>query len=163
MKLWLLRHGEAEPKARTDAERNLTGKGRVEVERAATYLQEQPLQAILASPYQRAQQTAEIIRQALGFAGPVETVPWLTPETDPADALLYLDRRTEQDILLVTHQPFVGVFGGWLIGGHRNAPLPMTTASLAELEGDYLAAGLMRLIALRHAEQSLPSSKKSST
>lgn len=150
MKLWLLRHGEAEPRARTDAERKLTAAGALEVERAAAHLRDQPLQAILASPYQRAQQTAEIVRQALDFSGPVETVPWLIPESDPNDAMLYLDRRTEQSLLLVTHQPFVGAFGGWLVSGHRDAPLPMATASLAELSGEHLAAGLMRLVGLRH-------------
>ena len=86
MRLWLLRHGQAEPKARTDAQRNLTDVGRREVEGAAASLQDQSLQVILVSPYQRAQQTAEIVRQALGFTGPAETVPWLTPDSDPADA-----------------------------------------------------------------------------
>lgn len=150
MKLWLLRHGEAEPKARTDAERNLTENGRLEVEGAAAHMQNQPLQAILVSPYQRAKQTAEIVRQVLGFSGPVETVPWLTPESDPGDAMLYLDRRSEQNLLLVTHQPFVGVLGGWLVNGQRDTPIPMATASLVELEGEYIATGLMRLIGLRH-------------
>lgn len=150
MRLWLLRHGEAEPRARTDAERNLTAAGRLEVQSSSAQLQERPLQVILVSPYQRAQQTAEIVRQELGFTGAIETVPWLIPESDPKDALLYLDRRTEQNLLLVTHQPFVGALGGWLINGHRDAPLPMATASLAELEGEHLAAGLMRLVGLRH-------------
>lgn len=150
MRLWLLRHGQAEPRARTDAQRNLTDVGRREVEGAAAPLQDQSLQVILVSPYQRAQQTAEIVRQALGFTGPVETVPWLTPDSDPADAMLYLDRRTEQRLLLVTHQPLVGALGGWLVSGHRDAPLPMATASLAELEGEHLAAGLMHLVGLRH-------------
>ena len=150
MRLWLLRHGQAEPKARTDAQRNLTDVGRREVEGDAAPLQDQSLQVILVSPYQRAQQTAEIVRQALGFTGPVETVPWLTPDSDPADAMLYLDRRTEQRLLLVTHQPLVGALGGWLVSGHRDAPLPMATASLAELEGEHLAAGLMHLVGLRH-------------
>ncbi len=150
MRLWLLRHGQAEPKARTDAQRNLTDVGRREVEGAAAPLQDQSLQVILVSPYQRAQQTAEIVRQTLGFTGPVETVPWLTPDADPADAMLYLDRRTEQRLLLVTHQPLVGALGGWLVSGHRDAPVPMATASLAELEGEHLAAGLMHLVGLRH-------------
>lgn len=150
MKLWLLRHGEAEPSARTDAERNLTKNGRLEVKRTAAYLQNQPLQAILVSPYQRAKQTAEIVRQVLGFSGTLETVPWLTPESDPGDAMLYLDRRSEQNLLLVTHQPFVGVLGGWLVNGQRDTPIPMATASLAELEGEYIATGLMRLVGLRH-------------
>lgn len=150
MKLWLLRHGEAEPRARTDAERNLTEAGRLEVQSSASHLQGQPLDAILVSPYQRAQQTAEIVRQVLGFSGVVETVPWLTPESDPKDAMLYLNRRSEQNLLLVTHQPFVGVLGGWLVNGHRDTPLPMATASLAELDGEHLAAGLLRLAGLWH-------------
>lgn len=152
MKVWLLRHGQAEPKACTDAERALTPAGRLEVEGAAAHLQGRPLEAILVSPYRRAQQTAEIVRQVLGFTGPVDTVPWLTPESDPSDAMLYLDRRSEQQLLLVTHQPFVGVFGGWLVSGHRDAPLPMATASLAELDGECLAAGLMHLVGLRHPD-----------
>lgn len=150
MKLWLLRHGEAEARARTDAERNLTAAGRLEVQTSAAHLQGQPLDVILVSPYVRAQQTAEIVRQALGFTGRVETVPWLTPESDANDAMLYLDRRSEPNILLVTHQPFVGVLGGWLVHGHRDTPLPMATASLAELEGEYLAAGLLQLVGLHH-------------
>lgn len=153
MKLWLLRHGEAEPRARTDAERNLTDTGREEVRRSAAHLEGQQLEAILVSPYNRAQQTAELVRQVLRFEGPVVTVPWLTPESDLREAMLYLDRREERDLLLVTHQPFVGALGGWLVDGHRNGPLPMATASLAELEGEDLAAGLMSLVSLRHPRQ----------
>jgi len=151
MKLWLLRHGEAEPRARTDAERNLTEQGRLDVRVIAAHLRNQPLQTILVSPYQRAQQTAEIVRQELGFSGTFETVPWATPDSDLREAMLYLDRRPEQHLLLVTHQPFVGTLGGWLVHGQRDESLPMATSSLAELEGEALAAGLMRLVSLRHA------------
>lgn len=150
MKLWLLRHGEAEPKARTDAERNLNDAGKLEVRESAAQLRGRHLQAILVSPYNRAQQTAEIVRQVLGFSGAVETVPWLTPESDPGDALLYLGRRSEEEILLVTHQPLVGALGDLLINGRRDTPLPMATASLAELEGEDLVVGLMQLVGLRH-------------
>ncbi|MCW3147928.1 phosphohistidine phosphatase SixA [Stutzerimonas stutzeri] len=150
MKLWLLRHGEAEPRARTDAERNLTEQGRRDVREIAGHLRNRPLQTILVSPYQRAQQTAEIVRQTLGFSGSCETVPWLTPDSDLRDALLYLDRRTEEHLLLVTHQPFVGALGGWLVHGQLSESLPMATSSLAELEGEALAGGLMHLASLRH-------------
>ena len=134
MRLWLLRHGQAEPKARTDAQRNLTDVGRREVEGAAAPLRDQSLQVILVSPYQRAQQTAEIVRQALGFTGPVETVPWLTPDSDPADAMLYLDRRTEQRLLLVTHQPLVGALGAvdWV---HAIAVDSQDRIYLGDIEG----------------------------
>ena len=150
MKLWLLRHGEAEPRARTDAERNLTETGRAEVRTSAEALRDAPLDAILASPYARAQQTAEIVRQVIGFEGAIETVPWATPDSDIGEAMLYLDRRSERTLLLVTHQPFVGALGGWLVNGHRETPLPMATASLAELDGEEIAAGLMHLKDLKH-------------
>lgn len=150
MNIWLLRHGEAEPRARTDAQRCLTEAGRTEVRRSAAHLVGRPLQVILASPYQRAQQTAELVREVLGFDPPVETVPWLTPDADVDDAMLYLARRGESDLLLVTHQPFVGALGGWLVNGVRGATVPMATASLAELQGEGVAAGLMHLVSLRH-------------
>jgi phosphohistidine phosphatase len=108
------------------------------------------LTAILVSPYVRAQQTAELVRSELGFSGPLTTVPWLTPDSDPREALKYLDERESAEVLLVTHQPLVGALGGLLVHGHRQEPLPMRTASLAELEGDIPAAGLMELLALIH-------------
>ena len=150
MRLWLLRHGQAEPQAASDAARELTAHGRKEVLQAAAQLAGRPLTAILASPYVRAQQTAALVRESLGFAGAVGTVAWLTPDTDPRDVLKYLDEREGSEILLVSHQPLIGALGGLLLHGHRQEPLPMRTASLAELEGDVPAAGLMELLALIH-------------
>ena len=98
----------------------------------------------------RAQQTAELVRDALGFAGKISTVPWLTPDSDPREVLKYLDERAGAEVLLVSHQPLIGALGGLLVHGHRQEPLPMRTASLAELEGDIPAAGLMELLALIH-------------
>ncbi|MDR8014220.1 phosphohistidine phosphatase SixA [Ectopseudomonas guguanensis] len=150
MRLWLLRHGQAEPQAASDAARELTAHGRQEVQQAAAQLAGRPLTAIVASPYVRAQQTAELVRDALGFAGKISTVPWLTPDSDPREVLKYLDERAGAEVLLVSHQPLIGALGGLLVHGHRQEPLPMRTASLAELEGDIPAAGLMELLALIH-------------
>lgn len=84
MRLWVLRHGEAEPYgARPDPERALTAHGREEVLRSAAQLIGQPLTAIYASPYLRAQQTAQLVREALGFQPELITVNWLTPDTWP--------------------------------------------------------------------------------
>jgi len=150
VRLWLLRHGQAEPQAASDAARELTAHGRQEVQQAAAQLLGRPLTAIMASPYVRAQQTAELVRLELGFSGSVQTVSWLTPDSDPRDALKYLDEREHAEVLLVSHQPLIGALGGLLVHGHRQEPLPMRTASLAELEGDISAAGLMELLALIH-------------
>jgi phosphohistidine phosphatase len=108
MKLWVLRHGEAEPHGSKshDSERALTAHGREEVLRSAALLIGQPLTAIYASPYLRAQETAQLVRDALGFEPEIRTVEWLTPETDP-------DKVAEQlvsvsNVLLVSHNPLVG-------------------------------------------------------
>ncbi|MCY1279176.1 Phosphohistidine phosphatase SixA [compost metagenome] len=150
MRLWLLRHGEAEPQARTDAERHLTAHGRKEVTQTAAQLDGRPLAAILASPYVRAQQTAEQVREVLGLRLPITTVPWLTPDSAPGAALRQLDAYEGQEVLLVSHNPFIGELGGLLVHGHRQQPLPMRTASLAELDGELFAAGSMELLALVH-------------
>lgn len=150
MKLWLLRHGEAEPCARTDAERALTERGRVEARQSGARLAGYAPQAILTSPYVRARQTADLVSEQLQNAVPCETVAWIVPDADLREALLQLDRRTEQALLLVSHQPFIGELGGFLVHGHRGDPLPMRTGTLVELEGEAIAAGLMHVVGLHH-------------
>ncbi len=150
MKLWILRHGEAQSRARTDAERELTANGREEVLASAGHLLGKPLRWIIASPYVRAQQTAELVRQSLGFADPVVTVPWLTPDTDPRKVLDNLDLYASDDILLVSHQPLVGSLIGLAVHGNLQQAQPMHTASLAELDADFPLAGAMELIGVRH-------------
>ncbi|KAF0863694.1 phosphohistidine phosphatase SixA [Pseudomonas sp. LD120] len=148
MKLWVLRHGQAESHAPTDAQRPLTAHGRDEVLGSAAQLIGQPISAIIASPYVRAQQTAQLVREVLGFAGEVRTVPWLTPDANPLQVLEHLD--SADNLLLVSHQPLVGNLIGLLLNGHLHAPQPMNTASLAELEGDWPMAGLMTLNSVKH-------------
>jgi phosphohistidine phosphatase len=148
VKLWILRHGEAEAHARTDAERNLTERGRAEVLRSAAHLIGQPLNAIIASPYVRAQQTARLVREALGFVPDIRTVPWLTPEGSPEQVLAHLE--AEDNVLLVSHQPLVGNLISFLQHGHSRQPQPMYTASLAQLEGEFALAGLMSLVSLKN-------------
>ncbi|WDM61031.1 phosphohistidine phosphatase SixA [Pseudomonas sp. NEEL19] len=148
MKLWVLRHGEAELRANTDAERRLTAHGREQVVRSAAHLLGQPLQAIIASPYVRAQQTAALVHETMGFAEPLRTVPWLTPEADVQQVIGEIERLGLQHVLLVSHQPLVGNLVGLLQHGHLQQPAAMSTASLAELEGEWPLAGLMTLKAL---------------
>jgi len=150
MKLWILRHGEAQSRARSDAERELTAHGRDEVLNTAANLMGKPLRWIVASPYVRAQQTAELVRQALGFSEPIITVPWLTPDSDPQNVLKHLDLYAADDVLLVSHQPLVGALVSVLVHGTHQHPQPMSTASLAELDGDFPLAGAMELRSVRH-------------
>lgn len=149
MKLWVLRHGEAEPYgSRPDSERELTAHGRKEVLSSAARLMGQPLTAIYASPYLRAQQTAQLVREALGFEPEIRTVEWLTPEVDP-------DRVAEQlvsvsNVLLVSHNPLVGNLLSYLQNGAGYPPEKVSTAGLAELEHSELLIGSMTLNSLEH-------------
>ena len=148
MKIWILRHGEAEPHARRDAERELTAHGREQVLHSAALLIGQPLDSILVSPYVRAQQTAELVRKALGFTSGLITVPWLTPESEPKFAVSKLP--DSGNVLLVSHQPFVGELISLLVHGHVRQPQPMQTASLVELVGEWPLAGSMTLLDVHH-------------
>lgn len=151
MKIWLLRHGEAEPSRGEDAQRQLTADGRQQVEQAASWLVDQPFDAVLCSPYPRAQQTAEVLFARLGRQPEIITAPWLTPDESVAQALRQLEEYPLENLLLIGHQPLLGLLGGWLCEGHRQASLALGTASLACVEGDCLGAGTLRLRSLQHA------------
>ncbi|MCI3945026.1 phosphohistidine phosphatase SixA [Pseudomonas syringae] len=150
MKVWVLRHGEAQSRARSDAERELTAHGRDEVLKSAVHLTGRAIRRIVASPYVRAQQTAQLVRQSLGFDEPVMTVPWLTPDSTPREVLAQLDTLGVDEILLVSHQPLVGELIGVLVHGNAQQAQPMSTASLAELESEFVIAGGMQLNSVRH-------------
>ncbi|CAI8958366.1 phosphohistidine phosphatase SixA [Pseudomonas sp. IT-P260] len=149
MKLWVLRHGEAVPYGSCpDSERALTEHGRKEALSSAAQLIGQPLTAIYASPYLRAQQTAQIVREALGFEPEIRTVDWLKPESDP-------DKVTDQlvsvsNVLLVSHNPLVGNLLSYLQHGAGYPPEKVSTAGLAELESPELLIGSMTLNSLKH-------------
>jgi len=150
MKLWLLRHGEAEARAPSDELRELTATGRAEVLRSALQLKGAELQLILASPYVRAQQTAALVQQQLGWPGELRSASWATPDGEPERALAELARLEVEELLLVTHNPFVGDLAGWLLHGHRQAPVAMGTASLLCLEAPLPLAGGFDLVSRFH-------------
>ena len=47
-----------------------------------------------------------MVRDVLGFQADIVTVPWLTPDGDVQQVLKKLD--SDDDVLLVSHQPLVG-------------------------------------------------------
>lgn len=163
MKLFVLRHGDAETYAASDELRELTPLGRKNVAQTfATHKKDlQCINKLLVSPYVRAQQTAEIIRglftsddniQAVKFTS--HTVDFITPDVHPqkaVDALYAIHKlNPTENILLVSHQPLVGYLIDMLC---ERTPqfmgrYPMSTASLACLEMDVLAAGCAELIFL---------------
>ncbi len=151
MNLWVLRHGEAHNHADTDAQRELTPRGRKEVLNSAAQMLESPPDVIIASPYVRTQQTAGLVQDALGVSEPLLTARWLTPDNDAAQVLDELAKLDHENVLLVSHQPLVGALISLLEHGSVRPAQPMDPASLAELQGHFPSAGSMTLRRVHHS------------
>lgn len=145
MKIWVLRHGEAQAQAATDAERELTHHGRMQVQaQARRWGAHMAPTHIWVSPFVRAQQTAAVWSDALITLPDVTpaTVDWLMPEaavSQVVDQLSLCDEGSE--ILLVSHQPLVSELVAYFTGEAAWA-CSMGTAYLAELTLPLAARGL---------------------
>lgn len=148
MNLFILRHGQAEQYAATDAQRPLTDVGRQQTQELIE-LQQVELESvthIYASPYIRAQQTASIVAAVLDL--PIITVPHLIPEAGVQTAVEFLSECEQQTPLCVSHQPLVGSFVNWLCGLEYGYHV-MGTSALAAVSTDFLAQGCGELLWLR--------------
>lgn len=140
--LAIVRHGEAGPGS-PDSERRLTRRGEQEAQGAGEWLAIRPELSnatVWASPYRRAQQTAQAVIDATG--GKFETVDTITPD-DSVDALV--ERLTALDVsrplILISHMPLVGLLAGRLADGSPGGGIVFPTAGIALLEADVWAAG----------------------
>lgn len=140
MQIFILRHGEADPYTQPDCQRHLTGRGILEteaiLERQKTHLQN--ITQLWASPYVRAQETAKLAQKLLPNLT-IQTTDLLVPEANPKRLATAIDAAQLDSVLLVSHQPLVGVFLDWLAGlepgSHR-----LGTSALACIETDFIAA-----------------------
>ena len=145
----IMRHGEAAP-GFPDHARLLTPRGERVAETMARWLAsrveqgELTLPMLYASPYVRAQQTAQRISDALGV--PLNTLSFITPEDPPSDVSEWLlTHRDDAPIMLVSHMPLVGDLAGLLVEGAPSQGVGFPTAAIAELEADVWAAGCAQL------------------
>lgn len=146
-KLLIMRHGEAAAGA-PDHLRRLTAHGEKEASLMARWLASRVESGalgalrIIASPYVRAQQTAQIIGQALGCH--VDVNEGITPDGSPHDVCEWLMTQSET-ILLVSHMPLVGELTGVLTEGRTNVGVRFCTAAVAELKAEVWASGCSSL------------------
>lgn len=134
-----MRHGQAEMMANSDSERALTALGRSESERMASNLTKQDVvfDAVMVSPYLRAQQTWESVRPFFPETGNVEIVKSLTPSGSArksVNEILALQAMGMKSILIVSHLPLVGYIVGELAPA---AGVPaFATSAVAHVELD---------------------------
>jgi len=112
----------------------------------------QTVTKIMASPYLRAQQTAELVSEYLEL--PVETNELLTPEGSVAKVSELIDQNHQEVPLLVTHQPLVGSFVDWICGLAPGRHM-MGTSALAYIQADVVAGSCGELIWLHQPGMSL--------
>jgi phosphohistidine phosphatase len=134
MRIFILRHGQAEYPVTTDEARELTPKGRADTKQILQLCGDdmKNLGAIYTSPLVRAQQTAAIA--ATFFSGvQIETTSLLVPEAAPIEVYEWLVSLGCESVLLVSHQPLVGTLVNQLCG---TAPgyYSMGTSSLAAID-----------------------------
>ena len=113
MKVFIMRHGEAEVVASSDEARHLTEYGRKQSISQGQWLKTHlnstalSVQKVIVSPYVRAQETFELVNAALdNILNDVETWSGITPygnATLVADYLSVLQEQGVESILLVSH------------------------------------------------------------
>jgi phosphohistidine phosphatase len=123
MRLYLVRHGEATPKEVNPA-RPLTGKGREDVQKVATFLKKAgigPL-PVRHSGKMRTRETAEIIASLWEAPSLVRAGGKLGPQ-DPVHPLVQEISGLDSDFLVAGHLPFLGKLASALLTGSESQNL----------------------------------------
>lgn len=164
MRLYLLRHGEAEDKLGVDdAARALTKKGREDIAAVAVAvspLLKRPVR-VLSSPYLRAEQTAEVFREAADTEQKLRLTAAMLPEGSWAALKAELDRMVEEgveSVVAVGHNPSISEMCGAIVGGSSSVRVQMRKGAIACFDIDDLHgrfAGELRWMVTPKAVRSL--------
>lgn len=124
MHLFLLRHGDAEQRSVTgrDQDRVLSQEGMVRLHRTLRLARAAGTRPslILASPYLRAVQTAEIAARELGYSGQILHSSSFGPDSSPFR--VWEEVRVHQEesaILIAAHEPLLSSTVAWFAGSTR--------------------------------------------
>ncbi len=152
MKVYLIRHGNAEPSSPTgDDGRQLTPEGvrRLQAASAGWQRVAASIDRVFCSPLIRARQTAEIFRQAVGHDRDLLQTPSLTPSARPLEALELLQAEMlggARGVACVGHEPHMGSLLGLLLTGSERSAIPFRKGMLAVIELDSSATMVGRLV-----------------
>ncbi len=137
MKIYILRHGQAQPKhpAIKEQERELTKEG-IENTRNMLLMAKvlgTEVERIVSSPYRRAVQTAAIAKEVFR-PKELEVIEndVLKPDSTPYEVSTYLAKLSSERILLVSHQPLLGELFRSYVGGELDLTFP--PSSMARID-----------------------------
>jgi phosphohistidine phosphatase len=148
MELFIMRHGIAVERGAQsfthDSQRPLTPEGVKRTRKVARAMRALKLQfdLILASPYVRAKQTADIVAEVFEMPGKLRLCARLTPGTKPRELVAEVRRlATPRDrVLLIGHEPDLSRLASLFISGRPDADLILKKAGLLKLDVHELAA-----------------------
>ena len=150
MKLFLLRHGDAEFTS-PDSGRQLSALGIEQISQTASKHRTHcaDVQLVLNSPLQRAQQSADLFMAQTMLDCPRQTVNYLLPETAVNTVERFLQTTDYHNLLMVGHLPMLEQLIDYLTGDMGSR---METASLALLSMDEPLRGLATLDWIYYAD-----------
>ncbi|NKB31858.1 MAG: phosphohistidine phosphatase SixA [Pseudomonadales bacterium] len=142
MLVYLVRHGIADRRASSDAERELTPEG-IAQNRAVVkkfFLQSPLLDKGFVSPYERAKQTAADFKLAFPSIE-FEESPLITPDSDPYDVLNLLEENQDEHVILVGHNPLMSHLVSLLVDGTMETSRQVDTSNVLCVMMDIVAPG----------------------
>lgn len=159
MKIYLLRHGQAEPFIDNDAQRSLTDKGIADVKALGRLLQNDGVtfDAAFVSPYLRTQQTFQTLSDQMAYGGEKFDCEALLSESNSLQALEFfhdlIDTKATGSMIWVTHQPLISSLIATLVDGTSRTAYdyPMMPASLAVIDTQMLLPNMGQLVMTKHA------------
>lgn len=144
MKIFLLRHGEAQLRGRgiPDAKRQLIENGRRDVERVVAFAKRGGVKVkrIVTSPLPRARQTADLAAAAFADV-PLSESRTLLPAASPADTWTDVAKE-DSPVMLVGHEPHLSHFAAFLLGS--DAHIAIKKGALLRVDAEHPGAGELR-------------------
>jgi phosphohistidine phosphatase len=119
LNIYLVRHGSAENKTKLnkDSDRNLTDAGKDEIKRTALNLKQlvPNIDFIISSPFNRAVQSAEIIKREFDLNKELILDEKLSPGSGTESLIEIANKLDAEDIVFVGHEPDFSVHTSKLI------------------------------------------------
>jgi phosphohistidine phosphatase len=123
VQLYLLRHGIASPSSTSgrDLDRPLALQGISKIRDVVMRARGSGCKPsyIVSSPYLRAQQSAQIAMEELGFTEPLLTSNRLNPDSSAFDLWQEVREIENGSLLLVSHEPLLSTAAAWMTGDAR--------------------------------------------